>query len=159
MVQRALLTLLNELAFGASAQDCWVLNRNDPGLLRSLDRLSAEAGSAPAPRGGASIAAHVDHLRYGFELLNRYARGENPFATADWTASWRRGTVSEAEWTALRRNLANEIEQWVRFLEQPREDLSEVELTGMLASAAHLGYHLGAMRQINASLRGPPAQD
>ena len=29
------------------------------------------------------------------------------------------------------------------------------ELTGMIASIAHLAYHLGAIRQINKKVRGP----
>jgi hypothetical protein len=39
-------------------------------------------------------------------------------------------------------------------LSSPRE-VSEVELTGMIASIAHLAYHLGAIRQINKESRGP----
>ncbi len=153
-LHRALVTLLRELVDGASANACWVLNRNDPGLLQSLEHLSADTASKPGPAGGASVAAHVDHLRYGFELLNRYTRGEEPFSTADWAASWRRGTVSEDQWAERRKALADELNQWRRFLEVPRE-VSEVELTGMLASAIHLGYHLGAIRQIAPSSRGP----
>jgi len=30
-----------------------------------------------------------------------------------------------------------------------------VELTGMIASIAHLAYHLGAIRQITRDARGP----
>jgi hypothetical protein len=30
-----------------------------------------------------------------------------------------------------------------------------VELTGMIASIAHLAYHLGAIRQISKAVRGP----
>ena len=157
MIQRALVTLLRELTYGASADPCWVLNRTDPGLLASLDRLVAGEASARGPQGGASIAAHADHLRYGFELLNRYTEGEEPFNTADWAASWRRGTVSEPEWATLRRSLSDEIDKWLRFLDKPQE-MSELELTGALASAVHLGYHLGAMRQIDRSLRGPSAE-
>jgi hypothetical protein len=44
---------------------------------------AAEEASAVPSGGGASIAAHVDHLRYGLELLNRWTRGEKPFADAD----------------------------------------------------------------------------
>jgi hypothetical protein len=39
-------------------------------------------------------------------------------------------------------------------LRAPRET-SWVELTGMISSVAHLGYHLGAMRQIARGARGP----
>ena len=34
-------------------------------------------------------------------------------------------------------------------------ELDETELTGVVASIAHLAYHLGAIRQLNSSARGP----
>jgi hypothetical protein len=33
--------------------------------------------------------------------------------------------------------------------------VQEIELNGMIGSIAHLAYHLGAIRQIDSSLRGP----
>ena len=75
----ALHVLLGELIDGAARDAGWVLNPGDRGLLASLDTLSAEAASA-SPDGRASIAAHVDHLRYGLELLNRWTEGHDPFA-------------------------------------------------------------------------------
>ena len=78
-VRNAMGTLLTELLQGLAAPPCFVLNPGDPGLLPTLERLSARAASAPAADGGPSIAAHVDHLRYGFELLNRWAGGDDPF--------------------------------------------------------------------------------
>jgi hypothetical protein len=157
LLHQSLSALLRELVHGATPDACWILNRADIGLLRSLDALSATGASAPAPAGGASIAAHVDHLRYGFELLNRWSRGENPFADADYSASWRRGTVTAEEWNARRKALATEVVEWERALAEPRE-LGEIELTGVLASVAHLAYHVGAIRQIDKALQGPRAE-
>ena len=153
----SLSTILRELVHGTTADASWVLNRGDIGLLRSLDAISAEAASAPAPEGGASIASHVDHLRYGFTLLNRWSEGENPFADSDWTTSWRNGTVTQEEWIARRAALAGEIAKWERALAEPRE-LSGFEMNGVVASVAHLAYHLGAIRQINKALQGPRAE-
>ena len=34
-------------------------------------------------------------------------------------------------------------------------DVTDVELSGMVASIDHLAYHLGAIRQINKDARGP----
>ena len=100
-IQRTVLTLLHELAHGPAPEASWVLNPGDQGLLKSLDKLTAGAASTIA--GDSSIAAHVDHLRYGLELMNRWSRGESPFADADYAASWRRVTVSDREWQELRR--------------------------------------------------------
>jgi hypothetical protein len=154
----ALSTLLRELVDGSGSGACWILNPEDPGLLRSLERLSAAAASAASPAGGPSIAAHVDHLRYGLELLNRWSRGENPFGDADYGASWRRSTVSDREWADLRDRLRTEARAWQAAIAQSR-DLSDVELTGILSSIAHLAYHLGAIRQVDRATRGPSARD
>jgi uncharacterized damage-inducible protein DinB len=158
VVDRVVSTVFHELLDGAHAEQCWVLNPGDPGLLASLDRLSAEQASAPAAGGGPSVAAHVEHLRYGFELLNRWAQGEDPFAGADYAASWRRQWVSAEEWSTLREHLREEAHRWAEAM--PRfGQLGETELTGVIAAVAHLGYHLGAIRQIARSTRGPQARD
>ena len=157
-VRQALTTVLTELIDGSPREPCWVLNVGDPGLLRSLDELSAAAASAVPPQGAASIAAHVDHLRYGLHLLNRWSRGEEPFADADWGASWRRIVVSDREWTELREGLRAEARAWQEVVRTPR-DVSRVELTGLVAGVAHLAYHLGAIRQIDRSIAGPAARD
>lgn len=152
-------TLLNELIDGPAPEASWVLNPGDAGLLRSLDRLSAEQASRIAIEGGSSVAAHVDHLRYGLSLLNRWSQGDqNAFTDADYSASWRRTSVSEEEWAARREALRAELSAYREAIAQPRE-LSNFERTGVLASVVHLGYHLGAIRQMDRSLRGPSAQD
>ncbi|HWK90461.1 MAG TPA: DinB family protein [Longimicrobium sp.] len=155
---RTLETLFSELVNGPPERGAFMLNSGDAGLLRSLDRLSAEAASA-APAGGPSIAANVEHLRYGLSLMNRWAAGEeNPFADADWSAAWRRRAVSDAEWARLRAELRGEAERWLVALRTPRE-VRTVELNGMVGSIAHLAYHLGAIRQIDRATRGPSADD
>ena len=50
--------------------------------------------------------------------------------------------------------LRDETQRWLEVLRSPRE-VMDIELTGMIASIAHLAYHLGAVRQINKSVRGP----
>jgi hypothetical protein len=149
-----LTTLLAELVDGPPPSGGFMLNTGDPGLLRSLERLPAAAASATAPGGGSSIAAHVDHLRYGLSLMNRWAAGEDPFRDADWSASWRRTSVTDAEWQELRAALRSEAHRWLDALRTPR-DVSAVEINGIVGSIAHLAYHLGAIRQINPLARGP----
>jgi len=68
-------TLLRELLQGPAQDAAYMLNRGDRGLLASLDALSGEMASL-RPGGPSSVAAHVDHLRYG---LNRWAAAENPW--------------------------------------------------------------------------------
>ncbi len=153
-----LTTLFAELVDGAPEKGTFMLNPGDAGLLGSLDRLSAQAASA-STQGGATIAAHVEHLRYGLSLMNRWAGGEpNPFATADWSAAWKTTSVSDAEWARLRADLRDEAHRWLRALGTPRE-VHRIELSGMAGSIAHLAYHLGAIRQIDRTARGPAADE
>jgi hypothetical protein len=154
-VHRILRRLFSELTDGApEAGGAFVLNSGDAGLLRSLEALSAEEASRSLD-GGATIAAHAQHLRYGLSLMNRWAsEGGNPFADAKWDEAWRVSAVDEARWDEIRRGLRDEVERWSSALGSPRE-LAPVELTGMIASVAHLAYHLGAVRQIARQARGP----
>jgi hypothetical protein len=152
----ALARLFDELTTGADPKAGWALNPGDPGLLASLDRLSA-AEASEVNASGSSVAAHVDHLRYGIGLLIRWAEGEDPFQDADYSASWKRVTVPEDEWTALRSELREATRRWLDHLARPRER-AQWELTAV-ASVAHLAYHLGAIRQLHPRLRGPPARD
>ena len=66
----------------------------------------------------------------------------------------RTGFFGEADWAGIRNGLRDEARRWIDVLRTPRE-VSDVELTGMMASVAHLAYHLGAVRQIHKSVRGP----
>ena len=154
-LSQSLSRLFSELVEGANLPGgAFVLNSGDVGLLRSLDRLAA-ADASTAVNGGATIAAHAQHLRYGLSLMNRWAReGGDPFADATWDAAWRITGVDATAWEEIRRGLRTEAERWLSVLRSPR-DLGEVELTGMIGSVAHLAYHLGAIRQIARDARGP----
>ena len=136
----------------------YMLNRGDDGLLRSLEKIPASAASAMAG-GGATIAAHAEHLRYGLSVLNRWAAGEEaPWTRADWTVSWRKQMVSDTEWRALRDDLGREAAAWRGALETPR-DTTDPELRWVIGSIAHLAYHVGAIRQIDRAARGPTAEE
>jgi hypothetical protein len=155
-IATSLRELFTELVNGTPESGGYVLNPRDTGLLRSLDRLSATAASAVGAT-GSSIAAHVRHLTYALSLLNRWSRGENPWGSADWAASWKRAEVSEPEWKTLLDELRREAEAWASVLQAPRE-VDPAELNGMIGSVAHLAYHLGAIRQIDPATRGPVSQ-
>jgi hypothetical protein len=152
-VAETLARLFGELADGVT-DGGFVLNTGDIGLQRSLERLSSADASRCANE-GATIAAHAQHVRYGLSLMNQWAAdGGNPFANAKWDEAWKISAVGDAEWKEIRDGLGAEIRRWADVLKTPRE-VQPVELTGMVASVAHLAYHLGSMRQIAKSIRGP----
>src|SRR5690349_2891136 len=151
----SLTTLFSELVDGANNPGgAFMLNSGDAGLLRSLDKLSA-AQASDSVHGGATIAAHARHVQYGLSLMNRWAReGGNPFADARWDEAWKTSQVSDDEWRAIRDALRADSREWLGALGAPRE-VNPVELNGMIGSIAHLAYHLGAIRQIASTARGP----
>jgi len=148
-------TLFAELVDGPpQGGGAFMLNSGDLGLLRSLDKLSARDASQ-STNGGATIAAHAQHVRYGLSLMNQWAsEGGNPFANAKWDEAWKTSSVDEAQWQEIKTGLRAESQKWLSVLKSPR-DVARVELAGMIGSIAHLAYHVGAIRQISKETRGP----
>lgn len=155
-LHESLARLFAELVDGPPPDAAYMLNSGDAGLLRSLDTLSAAAASRTPASGAASIAAHVDHLCFGLDLMNRWSAGNpDPWSGADWTASWKRTVVTEDEWRTLRARLREVTDRWHAALKTPR-DLSPIDLNVVIGSIAHLAYHVGAIRQIDY-FHGPRA--
>jgi hypothetical protein len=151
----ALMRLFSELVNGAIERGgAFILNTGDVGLMESLEKLSA-ADASRSVDGGATIAAHAQHLRYGLSLMNRWAEeGGNPFADAKWDAAWKIAAVDAGTWEEIRSGLHGEALRWLAALGTSR-DVNDVELSGIIASIAHFAYHLGAIRQIAKDARGP----
>ena len=150
--QRALSNMLTEIFDGPPAQEAYLLNPGDPGLLRQLDAIDASAASKRPMPGKTTIAAHVDHVYFGLSILNRWAAGEaNPWAGADWNGSWQRTTVSDDQWRTLRAALSQEAEKW-RKVVATRTNWDDLGAAAALSTAAHTAYHFGAVRQILAGL-------
>jgi hypothetical protein len=146
----ALIQLLREV-FQGPGNDGFILNPHDPGLLGQLETISAAQASVRPTAGKTTIAAHVDHVLYGVTLLNRWAAGEaNPWAAADWEASWKRQVVDEGQWRALRDRMREQVETWQRAV-VARQQWDIMAASGALASVAHTAYHLGAIRQLVAA--------
>jgi hypothetical protein len=147
--------LFSELVDGANNPgSAFILNSGDRGMLLSLDKLSAEDASRSV-NDGATIAAHAEHVRYGLSLMNRWAiEGGNPFADANWDSAWKTSHVDPGQWDEIKHGLRDESRRWLDALGSSRQTTA-VELSGMVASIAHLAYHLGAIRQIDKSARGP----
>lgn len=151
--QRALSNMLTELFDGPPAGQAYVLNPGDPGLLRQLDAMDAATASKPPSPGRPPIAAHIDHVHFGLSLLNRWAKGDaDPWAGADWNASWRRTSVTDDEWRVMRDALRQEADAW-RDVVTTRTSWDHVSASAALSTAVHTAYHLGALRQILAALQ------
>ena len=154
-ISPTLARLFSELVDGAhDPGGAFILNSGDAGLVRSLEHISA-ADASRSVNGGATIAAHAQHVRYGLSLMNRWVvEGGDPFADAKWDAAWKVSDVDETAWSEIQSGLASEIRAWRQALGTAR-DVTDAELSGMVASLAHMAYHLGAIRQIGKAARGP----
>jgi hypothetical protein len=149
--QRAVSKLLTEVFDGPPAEEAYILNPGDPGLLRQLNTISAAIASQQAIPGKPSIAGHVDHVHFGLSLLTRWLAGEeNPWADADWNGSWQRTTVTDDQWRTLRDNLREKADTWRKAV-AVRADWDDITAAGALSTIAHTTYHLGAIRQILAA--------
>jgi hypothetical protein len=151
----SLMAVMNELVNGTAPTGGYLLNRGDVGIVRAMAQLTAREASHVL-NNGSSIAAHIAHVTYYTQIMNRWAAGENPWDTANWEASWLEPSVTSEEWELLKRDLSKELNAWNKVLGEPRE-VTEAELSSMIASIAHLAYHLGAIRQMDRRVRGPGA--
>ena len=149
---RACLDLLDESLTGpADPHRTWIVS-NEPasGFLGTLDQLSAEdASRAPVP-GARTIAAHAQHELFALDLARHRLQGQNP--AADWDASWGTAAITEPMWANLRaelRRAGTELRQTI----ESKQSWSDVETQGLIATLAHLTYHLGAVRQIARTFR------
>src|SRR5688500_15256110 len=135
-----LANLFTELVDGVPrGGEVFILNSGDVGLLRSIEKLDAAAASRRA-NDGATIAAHVQHLRFGLSLMNRWAsEGGNPFADAKWDEAWKISNVDTAQWEEIRNGFRDEARRWREALGAPRTT-TPVEVSGMIGSVAHLAY-------------------
>ena len=151
--QRAVSKLLVEVFDGPPGDEAYILNPGDPGLHRQLETISAATASVQPIPGKPSIASHVAHVHYGLSLLTRWLAGEeNPWADADWNASWRRNAVTDDQWGILRQNLREKADTWQSAVSR-RTEWDDMNAAGALSTIAHTAYHLGSIRQILAAAR------
>jgi hypothetical protein len=158
LLPQALTSLFREVVYGPPADIAFIVDQGDRGLIASLSVLPASQASARSG-GRSSVAGHVQHLRYGLTLLNRWADGDqNAFADASPGESWSHQQVDEDEWRALLQAFDDEAGRWLARLKAPR-NWDVLTLSGFMSSVAHTAYHMGAIRQLVPPAAAPAAKD
>jgi hypothetical protein len=114
-------------------------------LLETLATLTATEVSVPVSDSGASIAGHVEHVRFYLEVLTKTLRGHE-VGKVDWEQSWLVHTVTTEEWDALRTALREAYQEVRGLLEGFDTWEGEEDVDGALAVIIHTAYHLGAIR-------------
>jgi hypothetical protein len=158
---KAALALYDEGYAGpADSKGTWFVdNEPDCGFLGTIGKLSAAQASRPASTGESlTIASHAAHLRYSLSLANRAAKGENPYASADWAASWATRSVSEEEWSSLVSGLRAEYAAFREALAKGGLWDADDLMTGTLGLLCHGAWHLGAIRQALGLVKAPESR-
>ena len=151
--------LLREGVHGLDAAPAWFADA--PALVPALRTVDARTASSPLRPNGPSLAGHAGHVTWFLGTLNAFARGERP--PIDWAESWRVRTVDPEAWTALLDDLGAQADELDRHLAEGALEGADAErLRPVLATVAHVAYHLGAVRTVLAAERhgtdgdGPP---
>jgi hypothetical protein len=154
MKDRTIEELLYALAecFEGEGRDGGIfLEPDDPGLFSILHDLNAEEASRPTA--GMSIANHVYHLIFALDVFVRRIGGDDEKALhIDWRTSWRESRLSEAEWTRLKKELADIYEKSEKAVSLVSgssgfdEVCSDKNLRLILGLLTHTVFHLGIIR-------------
>lgn len=128
-------------------------------LFETLEGVSAEEASRTAADGGATVAAHAEHVRFYLDVLDDLMRKE-VLTQVDWREIWQnvRETTPE-KWEEQRRSLRESYQRVLETIRGYDRWTGEYGVSGSLAILAHTAYHLGAIRQALRAIRsaGNPA--
>src|SRR5262245_27245362 len=122
-------------------------------LFETLNSMSAADASKRAGAHCATVAAHVEHVRFYLDVLEEIIRTEK-IVDVDWRKIWQ--TVSEVtpdEWEAQKQRLRD---SYLRVLDTIRgydRWQNDYGVAGSLSLLAHSAYHLGAIRQAWCAIR------
>lgn len=120
-------------------------------LFETLATISAEEASRPVSAGCASIAAHVEHMRFYIDTTLRFIHGERP--EVDWGEIWRTvQAVTPEEWDASQQRLRQAYEA-IRAEARQTDWTGENTIGGALALLMHNAYHLGEIRHALCTLQ------
>lgn len=116
-------------------------------LFETLDSVSAEDASRPVVEKGATVAAHVEHVRFYLDVLNDLMRKEEVMKV-DWREIWENvRAVTPDEWEGQKRRLRESYERVLNTLKNYDKWEGEYGISGSFGILAHTAYHLGGIRQ------------
>jgi hypothetical protein len=135
---------------------CWITD-GKPGsdLFGTLDTLTpAQAFASPTPN-GKSIAAHVEHLRFTFDVTVERMAGKDP--RPDWATSFAIADTTPAAWEILKREVRRSyqalLDAFNAHRDKPINEWNPWHSAGLAAMIGHNAYHLAAIRQIALVVR------
>ncbi len=114
-------------------------------LLETLEGITAEEASIPVSESGASIAGHIEHVRFYLNVIIDSMRGVE-IGKIDWQLSWLVNFVTEAQWEELHKDLRKAYLEVRTLIEGFENWEGEGDIWDSLAVISHTSYHLGAVR-------------
>lgn len=149
VVIEQMLAILQEAMEGPAQPWCYLIDCGpEAGLLRSLAAVPARDANQSV--GNTSIAAQAHHVLFSLTATASWIRGDR--TRHDWQETWETEPVDEARWLKLRQDLEKAHQDLGQAIET--QAASSLQAMGAaLAALAHLGYHLGAIRQKIVILR------
>lgn len=144
----AAITLWKEAFTGIAkgASGTWFVQGKE-GIFDAIDGLDATRASRQASSSSPSIAAHTNHILFALQVVNSEFL-KSPQPKGGWEGSWKQNEFSEQEWDTLRQDVHDEYESFLHWLETDSAVEDPDEVTTVVAQIAHMGYHLGAIRQL-----------
>lgn len=120
------------------------------GLLRHVQRVSAERASRVISGGDCSAAGQVGHALYWLQIGRSRLAGED--VEGDQDTSFRYMTVNAEEWKALRTQFEAELTLFQQDVTKV-DDWDAEKLGIVLNQLSHLAYHAGSVAQILKATR------
>jgi hypothetical protein len=133
---------------GESSQ--YIDGKGHGSLLETLDHTDSRLASMPLKTGGATIAAHTEHLRYYIRTLQRLVADEKG-VQPDWPGSWQTRAVTPGEWEVLKAAVRTEVAALIGDIDRI-DTWDDDRIGGTLSILAHSAYHLGAIRLLSVTL-------
>lgn len=121
-------------------------------LFETLDGITAEQASRATSDRCATLAAHVNHVRFYIDVMEQYML-ENISDRPDWPSSWQIGAVTAEEWETLKADLRNSYNRVRATIENLDSWDNDHRVGGSLAIVVHTAHHLGEIRQMLCVLR------
>jgi len=114
-------------------------------LGETLAGLTAAAASQPISSRCTTIAAHVAHLIFYLDVVERGLRDEE-IGPIDWEQTWLTGNVTSEQWTQLQQHLRQTYQRLLATMRGLDTWEGKDTIGDAMSAVVHTAYHLGAIR-------------
>ncbi len=122
-------------------------------LFETLAGVTAEEASIPVGGRCATLAAHVKHVAFYLDVVDRSVRAPN-FPEVDWGEIWRTtSSVTPDEWATIQAELRASYARMIAVVHDTPDWDNVRAIGGAIGVIAHTAYHLGEIRQALCTIK------